>query len=177
MLPSCIPNRTTHSNRSFEAGPTPSTCKQNPWLSRLCVSQCFFTDAVAITPVTVPNERFSDAGNVTRGVTRYDTEFVVSRKQERPSSDGWDFELKSEMVLPARWSSEKEGGTRLFFLCKDLTTRELRVRAHSANRNIYYWLYDLLRDGYLDQSLNIKMARRELCISTCYRTCRSHHRT
>jgi hypothetical protein len=33
---------------------------------------------------------------------------VVSREQERLSSDGGDFELKGEITLPERWPSEKE---------------------------------------------------------------------
>ena len=70
------------------------------------------------------NERLRDADSR----TRYDAEFVVSRRQEGPSSDGGDIELRGEITPPAGRLSEKEVGTRLPFFCGDLTPRELRVR-------------------------------------------------
>ena len=96
---------------------------------------------------TLLNERLRDAGSS----TRYDAEFTVSRKQHRPSSDGGDVELRGEITPPARWSSEKEGGTRLPFFCGDLTPRELRVRVRAnciistISDACYYSLYDRYR--------------------------------
>jgi hypothetical protein len=81
---------------------------------------------------TLLTERLRDAGSS----TRYDAEFAVSRKRQQhssSSSDG-DFEIRGEITPPARWSSEKEGGTRLPFFCGDLTQRELRVRTYVRAR-------------------------------------------
>ena len=83
---------------------------------------------------TLLNERLRDADSS----TRYDAEFVVSRRQEGPSSDGGDIELRGEITPPAGWSGEKEGGTRLPFFCGDLTPRELRVRVRA---NCIYLLF------------------------------------
>ena len=69
------------------------------------------------------NERLRDADSGT-----YDAKFLVSRRQEGPSSDGNDIELRGEITRPAGRSGEKEAGTRLPFFCGDLTPRELRVR-------------------------------------------------
>lgn len=82
---------------------------------------------------TLLNERLYDAGST----TRYDAEFVVSRqpRQSSEEEDGDNFDIRGEITPPARWSSEKKGGTRLPFFCGDLTPRELRVRTASACTN------------------------------------------
>lgn len=82
---------------------------------------------------TLLNERLYDAGST----TRYDAEFVVSRqpRQSSEEEDGDNFDIRGEITPPARWSSEKKGGTRLPFFCGDLTPRELRVRTAIACTN------------------------------------------
>jgi len=71
-------------------------------------------------------ERFSNAGSN----TWCDVESVVSRKQERPSSEGRDLELNDAVGEVVNW---ERGYMRLPFFCGDLTQREFnRVYVHIA---------------------------------------------
>jgi hypothetical protein len=136
----------THSESHYQpSSPSHEARRRHPLANKACGWAAYAFLGVPPSPLpplsTLLNERLGDAGSS----TRYDAEFVVSRKQQQqPSSDG-DFEIKGGITPPARWSSEKEGGTRLPFFCGDLTPRELRVRTtcrayvyttHSANCNI-----------------------------------------
>ena len=93
----------------------PSSSKQSPWLGRLRISPCSTAAATTTTPLSMLrlllNERLRDADSR----TRYDAEFVVSRRQEGTASDGGDIELRGEITPPAGPSGEKEAGTRLSF--------------------------------------------------------------
>jgi len=115
------------------SSPSHEARRRHPMANKACGWAAYAFLRVSPSPSSSPplsallNERLRDAGSS----TRYDAEFVASRKTEQQqssssSSDG-DFELKGEITPPARWSSEKLGGTRLPFFCRDLTPRELRV--------------------------------------------------
>ena len=66
---------------------------------------------------------------------RYEAEVACGRRR---TSDG--IEVRWEKTQPARWS-EKLGGTRLPFFCGDLTSRELQVRAISAQIASYIYIF------------------------------------
>jgi Glyoxalase-like domain len=141
-----------------------SRCRQ-PWANKACgwVAYSFLGAPSSRPPLSaLLNKRLRDEGSS----TQYEAEVAGGRRR---TSDG--IEVRWEITQPARWS-EKLGGTRLPFFCGDLTPRELRVRAISAQIASYIYLLSLrLCDRYQhdrDQTLNIQMTRRASPISACW---------
>jgi Glyoxalase-like domain len=149
------------------SSPAHEARRTQPWANKPCgwVGYAFLGGAASppqpLPPLsTLLNTRLRDEGSS----TRYEAEVPGGRRR----LDG--IEIKWEITRPATMG-EKVGGTRLPFFCRDLTRRELRVRACIYCGIYYYWRYFLSCDRYQhgrDQTLNIQMARWALHNSACW---------
>lgn len=150
------------------SSPAHEARRNQPWANKPCgwVAYAFLGGAPQSPPQPLPplstllNKRLRDEGSS----TRYEDEVAGGRRR----LDG--IEIKWEITPPAMMG-EKVGGTRLPFFCRDVTPRELRVRARIYRGIYYYWRYFLPCDRYQhgrDQTLNIQMPRWALHNSACW---------
>jgi hypothetical protein len=149
------------------SSPAHEARRNQPWANKPCGWVAYaFHGAPQSSPRPVPplstllNKRLRELGSS----TQYEAEVAGGRRR----LDG--IELKWEITPPAMMS-EKVGGTRLPFFCRDLTPRELRVRACIYCGICYFWRYFLTCDRhqhFRDQTLNIQMARWASHNSACW---------
>jgi len=102
------------------SSPAHEARRNQQWANKACgwVSYAWLGALQSPPLSTRLNKRLRNLGSS----TRYEAEVPGGRRR----LDG--IEIKWELTTPAKWS-EKVGGTRLPFFCRDVTPRELRVRA------------------------------------------------